>query len=74
MSPSPEEGLLIGLLLLHLDTFNFFYTTALMLLDSSLWFCQNINFNECFVDLVKMKILLGKNCHFSQCNYFVMSM
>lgn len=73
MGPSPEEGLLIGLLLLHLET-SFFYTTALTLLDSSMWLCQNINFNKCFVGLVKMRTHLGKNCNFSLCNYFVISM
>lgn len=57
--PSPEEGLLIGLLLLHLKT-SFFYTTALTLLDSSMWLCQNINFNKCFVGLVKNEDSLRK--------------
>lgn len=57
--PSPEEGLLIELLLLHLKT-SFFYTTALTLLDSSMWLCQNINFNKCFVGLVKNEDSLRK--------------
>lgn len=52
----------------------FYYTTTLMLLDLSLWLCQNVNFNKCFVGLVKMKIHLGKQRTFSLCNYLVMSM
>lgn len=40
----------------------FFYTTALMLLDSVAF--QNVNFNKCFVGLVKMKIHLGKQYNF----------
>lgn len=39
--PSLEEWLLIWLLLLHLEfVMYFFYTVALMLLDSSLVLCQ----------------------------------
>lgn len=35
-APSPREGLLIGLLLRHLEFLPFFNTLALMLLNSSL--------------------------------------
>lgn len=40
VGPSPEAWLLMRLLLVHLEFIYFLNTTALMLLDTSLWLCQ----------------------------------